>query len=195
MGSADPSSYFVNNRNVSEMNYDLMGNFNFNITDNLNFDGLVGFNLRVNKLNSLGISTNGGRVTPGLFTLANSLNPITSDNIAKTDYTKKVDGVFAKAGLGYKGTYYFDATIRRDLSSSLPKDNNTYYYPSVSSSIVFSNLVEYSWLNFGKFRINYAEVGSDTDPYNVYNNYDINSGCGGNPSGSIFLTIKEKRLI
>lgn len=184
VGSADPSSYFVNNRNVSEMNYDLMGNFNFNITDNLNFDGLVGFNLRVNKLNSLGISTNGGLVTPGLFTLANSLNPITSDNIAKTDYTKKVDGVFAKAGLGYKGTYYFDATIRRDRSSSLPKDNNTYYYPSVSSSIVFSNLVEYSWLNFGKFRINYAEVGSDTDPYNVYNNYDINSGFGGNPSGS-----------
>ena len=86
--------------------------------------------------------------------------------------------------IGVKGTYYFDATIRRDRSSSLPKDNNTYYYPSVSSSIVFSNLVDYSWLNFGKFRINYAEVGSDTDPYNVYNTYDINSGFGGNASGS-----------
>ena len=121
VGSADPSSYYVNNRNVSEMNYDLMGNFNFNLTNDLNFDGLIGFNLRVNKLNSLGISTNGGIVTPGLFTLANTLNPITSDNIAKTDYTKKVDGLFAKAGVGYKGTYYFDATIRRDRSSTLPK--------------------------------------------------------------------------
>ena len=184
VGSADPSSYYVNNRKVSEMNYDLMGNFNFNITNDLNFDGLVGFNLRVNKLNSLGISTNGGIVTPGLFTLANTLNPITPDNIAKTDFTKKVDGIFAKAGLGYKGTYYFDATIRRDRSSTLPINNNTYYYPSVSSSVIFSNLLKYSWLNFGKFRINYAEVGSDTDPYNVNNTYDINSGFGGNASGS-----------
>lgn len=183
VGSADPSSYYVAKRQVAELNYDLMGNFNFDIANDLNFDGLIGFNLRVNKLNSLAMSTNGGLVTPGLFTLANSLNPITSDNIAKTDFTKKVDGIFAKAGLGYKGTYYLDATLRRDRSSALPISNNTYYYPSLSSSIVFSNLVDYSWLNFGKFRINYAEVGSDTDPYNVFNTYDINAGFGG-PSGS-----------
>ncbi|MCL9770753.1 SusC/RagA family TonB-linked outer membrane protein [Flavobacterium sp. HXWNR69] len=184
VGSADPSRYYVNNRTVSEINYDLMGNFNFDITSDLNFDGLVGINLRVNKLNSLGISTNGGIVTPGLFTLANTLNPITPDNIAKVDYTKKVDGIFAKAGLGYKGTYYLDATIRRDRSSTLPKNNNSYVYPSISSSVIFSNLVDFDWLNFGKLRINYAEVGSDTDPYNVFNTYDINSGFGGNASGS-----------
>lgn len=184
VGSNGVSDYTSSQRKTSEFNYDLMGTLNYDVNENLTLDGLVGFNLRVNKLNSIEASTNGGLVTPGLFTLANSANPLTTDDYTKVDYTKKVDGVFAKIGLGYKGTYYLDATARRDRSSSLPSDNNTYFYPSVSASLVFSNLIKQDWLSFGKFRANYAEVGNDTDPYQIFNTYEITPGFGGASSAT-----------
>lgn len=179
VGSANVSRYNVVNRKASEYNYDLMANMNYDINKDLNINGLVGFNLRVNKLNSLEAETNGGLVTPGLFTLSNSVNPLTSEDYNKVDYTKKVDGVFAKVGLGYKGTYYLDVTGRRDRSSSLPVKNNTYFYPSVSTSIIFSNLIKKDWLTFGKIRANYAVVGNDTDPYQVFNTYGVGASFNG----------------
>jgi len=194
VGSVDVSSYNVSNRKISEVNYDLMGTFNYDISEDFTVDGLVGLNVRVNKANLLTIGTNGGLVTPGLFTLSNSANPLTSADYGKVDFTKKVDGLFAKVGLGYQGTYYLDATIRRDRSSALPIDNNTYYYPSVSTSIVFSNLVKQDWLNFGKIRANYAEVGNDTDPYNVFNTYVVNPGFGGSASASNPATFNNPNL-
>lgn len=194
VGSVDVSSYAVSNRKISEVNYDLFGTFNHSFSEDFSIDGLVGLNIRVNKANILAVGTNGGLVTPGLFTLSNSANPLTSSDYGKVDYTKKVDGVFAKAGFGYKGTYYLDATIRRDRSSALPIDNNVYYYPSVSSSIVFSNIVKQDWLNFGKIRANYAEVGNDTDPYNVFNTYVVNPGFGGAASASNPSTFNNPNL-
>lgn len=184
VGSSTVSRYNVVNRKASELNYDLMANVNYDINPDLNINGLVGFNLRVNKLNALGAGTNGGLVTPGLFTLSNSVNPLTSEDYNQTDYTKKVDGVFAKIGLGYKGTYYLDITGRRDRSSSLPLKNNTYFYPSVSTSIIFSNLLKKDWLTFGKFRANYAVVGNDTDPYQVFNTYGVGASFNGNATAS-----------
>lgn len=184
VGSSTVSRYNVVNRKASELNYDLMANMNYDINADLNINGLVGFNLRVNKLNSLEAGTNGGLVTPGLFTLSNSVNPLTSEDYNQTDYTKKVDGVFAKVGLGYKGTYYLDVTGRRDRSSSLPVKNNTYFYPSVSTSIIFSNLLKKDWLTFGKFRANYAVVGNDTDPYQVFNTYGVGASFNGAATAS-----------
>lgn len=184
VGSAGVSRYNFVNRKASELNYDLMANMNYDINSDLNINGLVGFNLRVNKLNSFEAETNGGLVTQGLFTLSNSVNPLTSEDYNKIDYTKKVDGVFAKVGLGYKGTYYLDVTGRRDRSSSLPVKNNTYFYPSVSTSIIFSNLLKKDWLTFGKIRANYAVVGNDTDPYQVFNTYGVGASFNGAATAS-----------
>jgi len=58
-------------------------------------------------------------------------------------------------------TVYLDATYRLDQSSTLPKDNWTYGYPSISASFLFSELIKADWLDLGKLRVNYAEVGND----------------------------------
>ena len=184
IGSSNVSDYTSTNRKASEMNYDLMGNFDYAISEKLNINGLIGYNMRVNNVNSLAASTNGGLVTPGLFTLSNSLNPLTSLDYEKIDYSKKVEGIFGKVGLGYEGTYYLDATLRRDRSSALPKNNNTYLYPSLSTSVIFSNILKKDWLTFGKFRANYAEVGNDTSPYQVFNTYEVGAPFNGNASAS-----------
>lgn len=177
VGSNDVSKYENTKRKSSEVNYDLMATASKRFNE-ITLDGIIGTNIRVNNYNMLNVSTNGGLIFPGVFTLDNTKNPITQDQINKIDYTKKVDGIFAKAGIGYKGTYYLDLTARRDRSSALPKANNTYFYSSVAGSLIFSNLIKKDWLNFGKLRANYAEVGNDTDPYHVFKTYDIGTSFG-----------------
>ena len=110
-------------------------------------------------MSSIFNSTNGGMVVPDLYAINNSQ----SDPLAAIEVAEKfgVDGIFASVSFGWKNTLYLDATIRRDQSSTLPVDNATYYYPSVALSFIFSELMDADWMQFGKVRINYAEVGND----------------------------------
>ena len=96
---------------------------------------------------------------------------------------KRVNSVFAQASADIAGLLFLDASYRIDWSSTLPDDNNQYDYPSVSASFLFSNLLNISWLGLGKVRVGWAEVGNDTDPYNVFASYTYNaSGAfGGYP--------------
>jgi len=150
--------YSRRNIDFSEENYDLMINFNKYVTDKFNISGVLGTNIRRTHLSSIYAETNGGLVLPGLYSLSNSLNlpPAPVENVEKVG----VDGFYGLASFGYDNLIYMDLTGRFDHSSTLPVDNSTYFYPSISSSFIFSNLVENNWLSFGKFRLNYAEVGS-----------------------------------
>jgi hypothetical protein len=67
----------------------------------------------------------------------------------------------------------------------LPEENNTYYYPSISGSFLFSNIVETDWLSFGKVRLNYAEVGNDAPWGSIKDTYDGNPSFGGTPLYSV----------
>lgn len=150
--------YSRRNINFSEENYDLMLNFNKYVTDKLNISGVLGTNIRRTDLSSIYAETNGGLVLKDLFSLSNSLNlpPAPIESVEKVG----VDGFYGLASFGYDNLVYLDLTGRFDHSSTLPEENSTYFYPSVSSSFVFSNLLDKSWLSFGKLRLNYAEVGS-----------------------------------
>ena len=89
-------------------------------------------------------------------------------NVQPATYKKQINSLYASASLGYLSTYYLEGTIRGDRSSTLPAANNTYIYPSVSGSIIFSNyLKNRNILSFGKVRASWAKVGSDTDPYQL----------------------------
>ncbi len=86
----------------------------------------------------------------------------------ENSYRKQINSLFAAANLGWKGLLYLDATLRGDKSSTLPKGNNTYVYPSFSGSFVFSQLIKRGdILPYGKLRASWAQVGSDTDPYQL----------------------------
>ena len=153
------SGYSRFNRSFMETNFDLIGNFNQKITEDLSFTGLVGTNIRRTSIGSIFASTNGGLEVPGLYSIQNSIaNPLAS---VETDEKVGVDGIFASVSFGWKNMLYLDGTIRRDHSSTLPVDNAVYYYPSVALSFIFSQLIDADWMQFGKVRLNYAEVGSD----------------------------------
>lgn len=185
-GSLGEYMYFK--QSVSENNYDLILNINKNITEDISLDANAGWNLRVEKTDRFVGNTNGGLSIPGLYTLANSKNALTAADISQFRGTKKVDGMYARASLGFYNMFYLDGSIRTDRSSSLWSGaQNRYWYPSVSGSFVFSELTKGTFVNFGKLRANYAIVGNDTDLYNLYNTYALNAsfegvGSATNPS-------------
>ncbi|MGL4519735.1 MAG: SusC/RagA family TonB-linked outer membrane protein [Phocaeicola sp.] len=89
-------------------------------------------------------------------------------SLQQNSYRKQINSLFGAVNLGWKNLLYVDATIRGDKSSTLPFGNNTYVYPSVSGSFVFSELIDNSTvLPYGKVRMSWAQVGSDTDPYQL----------------------------
>ena len=93
-------------------------------------------------------------------------------SIQQNTYKKQINSIYGSASIGYDHTYYLEGTIRGDKSSTLPTSNNTYVYPSVSASWVFSEyLKNKNIITYGKFRASWAKVGSDTDPYQLALNY------------------------
>ncbi len=176
-----PSGYARRNINFMETNYNLMVNFTKNLTSKLNLTALVGGNIRKDNYNRIYASTNGGLIVPGIFAVNNSVSPPLAPQ--ERAYQIGVDGIFASASFGYNNMLYLDATVRRDESSTLPVSDNSYWYPSISGSFIFSNLLHADWLPFAKVRLNYAQVGNDAPPQSLLDSYALPS-----PFGSIPLT-------
>ncbi len=89
-------------------------------------------------------------------------------NVRENTYKKQINSIYGSASVGYKHTYFLETTLRGDKSSTLPAGNNIYVYPSVSASVVFSEFLKNkNIINYGKIRASFAQVGSDTDPYQL----------------------------
>lgn len=189
---SETSGYQRYDINFQEINYDFMLNFNKKIGDNISLTGVLGSNTRRNKRDNVLSSTIGGLVTPGIYALSNSKYELPFPIENKVSWG--VDGIYAQGSVGYRDTYFIDASIRRDISSTLPEGNNAYTYPAISGSFLFSNLVEADWLNLGKFRLNYAEVGSDADPLSLINTYTRSSNFNGEPIYTLPNTNKNANL-
>ncbi len=194
VGSVTTSSYQRFNRAYRETHYDLLATYDKNVSENINLKALLGFNLRRQHTESIRASTNGGLIVPKVYALSNSLN--TPNAPIEFDGTREVQGVFAGATFSWKDMFTLDATIRRDKSSTLPEDNNVYYYPSVAGGFVFSKLLPaQTWLSYGKFRANYAEVGNDAPIFSVHDVYAVIPPFGSNPQSSVTGTKNNPDLL
>ncbi len=179
IGSQNPSFYNRQNIGFDESNYNLILNFNKNFGDNFNIKALVGGNIQRDKIPSIFVSTNGGLLLPGYWSISNSVK--TPNAPTETDLRKEIDGIFGGVTFTYKDMLTLDATIRRDKSSTLPSAHDVYYYPSISANYVFSKLLPQTntWLSYGKIWVNYAQVGGDAPYYSVNNTYTINTPLNG----------------
>jgi len=180
IGSVNVPFYSRNDVSYRETNFDFLATVDKNISSDFNFKALLGANLRKDYTSTKLSSTNGGLVQPGFYALSNSVNPIKAP--LEELLEKEVGGVFAGATLTYKEMLTLDATVRRDVASTLPKGNNAYVYPAVSASWSFSKfLQDLTWLSSGKIRVNYAEVGNDAPYHSIINTYVINTPFDGSP--------------
>ncbi len=175
VGSQATSSYSLTQRQATEVNYEGKLTFRKKYND---FDviAFIGGNTRKQDYSRFTGETSGGLVISGLYNLSNS-----SDTAETEEYNEEVqvNSWFASGSVGYKNFAYLDATYRKDYDSTLPDGNNEYDYFSVSGSFIASELLDYSWLNNLKLRVNYGETGNGTDAYNVYNTYNIGDSFAG----------------
>lgn len=119
-----------------------------------------------------------------VVTDAVAFNSFKTNTVTETNIRKRTNSFYSTLSLGYHGYLFLDATIRRDISSSLPVANNSYWYPSLGASFVVSDALELksSFLDYLKVRASAAEVGNDTDPYQLSLNYALHSL---QPSGTV----------
>jgi len=111
-----------------------------------------------------------GLVIPDVFTYSNAKLPVTPRTFVNA---KEVRSLYANASIGYKSMLYLDVTGRQDWSSALPADANGYFYPSVGGSFVFSELIDASFLSFGKVRAGWAQVGNDVGALRINPTYPL----------------------
>lgn len=118
---------------------------------------------------------------PGIYSLNNSKVAIQSFAF---NSQKRINSLYAFSNLGYKDYLFLDLSLRNDWSSTLPTDNNSYLYYSASSSLVFSELLnlDNKSLSFGKLRVGYAQVGNDTNPYQLLATYNAQTAANGLPA-------------
>jgi TonB-linked SusC/RagA family outer membrane protein len=193
-GGLQLDAYSTNQYSDNEMNYE--GNLNFKKAfGDISLDGFVGGNIRLNRFEMLENSTAGGLSYPNYFDIAASVaRPVTTRYINNKD----VWSLYGKASFGYKNYLYLDATLRNDWSSALPSNNNSYLYPSVSTSFVFSELLKggiKDILSFAKIRGSYAQVGSDlgfNQVFTAINNGSIFNGNSSFEIGNQYRTGKVK---
>lgn len=154
---------------VAESNLEAMLRYSRKFGDLFDLSAFIGGNLMFFKSESFNNSS-ANQVIPGIESITNYVN----QSLVYGNPEKQVRSLYGAVNLGYKGMLYLDATLRNDWSSTLAKGNNSYMYPSVSGSFIFSNLLKNNRiLSFGKIRASWAEVGGDTGPYMLNLNYGV----------------------
>ena len=188
LGSVTVSNYNRTNINFTEANYDLIATYDKNLSSDFNLKALLGTNVRIDHYQSLAASTNGGLIVEKIYSLSNSANPITAplESNEKTQVWRNFPGLT----FSWRQLLTLDGTIRVDKSSTLPKANNSYWYPAGSFGFVFSKLIpQANWLSYGKFRANLAGVGNGTLAYKTDPYYSI-----GSPFGPAAITYLQTQL-
>ena len=124
----------------------------------------------------LNSSTNGGLSVVDLYNLSASNNTYSTNN-SETHYRTR--SFFGTATLGWDDFIYLDGSLRYDIDSRLPVDNNAYLYGGASFSVMLSKLINAPWLNFWKLRGSLAQVGSTLGAYNTLPTYTIDTKIHG----------------
>ena len=168
-----------------ETNLDLILSFDKQWGD-FHVDALGGANYRNNLYKNMSMTASDLTV-PDLFTISNAKgNP----SVNMYDYEKETNSLFFAANGSYKDFLYLGITGRNDWSSTLPSDNWSYFYPSVSLGLVLTEAfqLESDIFSYGKLRSSWAKVGGDTGPYQLDRTYSagtFNSISTFSPTGTL----------
>ena len=164
-GLSGANGRYININTLSTQRYaDLIARINTNFNENFSFNAIVGTSINntlANSATTLDSGLDPGLINANLFTLGNF-----GDNKLNTQSTgssREVQSLFGSATIGYKNMLYLDVAGRNDWSSTLVNTGTpSYFYPSVGVTALISEMTTLpEWINFGKVRATYAEVGND----------------------------------
>ncbi|MCL4637464.1 MULTISPECIES: SusC/RagA family TonB-linked outer membrane protein [Olivibacter] len=180
--SRSQSMYQEYSNNFHEFNYEFLATANKQWTD-FSLSGLVGGNIRDANRRVSDLQTGGPLVVPNYYDLRNSSGILANNGHGL--FREQVYSIFGSFSAGWKNMLYLDGTLRNDWWSTLPTNNNSFYYPSLTSSFVFSELEgirNIPWIDYAKFRLGWAEVGNGAAPYSLAQLYSSLPAFNGQPS-------------
>ena len=157
-----------------EINQDVMLTFDMPIND-FNINAVAGFNGNERQYSRMLTETTNLTI-PTYYNITNSAE---IPKIEEYQWKRRLYGVYAQAEVAWKNQLYLTLTARNDWSSTLPKENRSFFYPGMTVSYLFSELLKEKtpWLSFGKLRLAWGKTGNDasvymTDPYYVQGLFD-----------------------
>lgn len=180
------------NNNLQSLNADLVlfANHKFGKLSINSFAGVGRFQTSSSKneqrINSL--------IQAGLINLSNSGE---FPSVTQFSAKKLINSAYGSVSFGYNSYLFMDVTARNDWSSTLPAANNSYFYPSVGGSFIFTEAFKgfpKNILSFGKIRGSYAIVGNDTSPYQLAPTYTFNGIYNGQAYASLASTFYNPDL-
>ena len=179
-GAGSPyGSYAEDAYTVKENNTEVLATYIKQLNKNWGIDALLGFNVR-NKQYENNYQAAPRLAVADLYTLTNSRDPLTSSN---DFYRLRQYGLYGSIQLDYRRWAFLNITGRNDWSSTLPVDNNSYFYPSVTASVLLSEA--FGWrskaVNYLKIRGGWSQVGADANPYQLATVFTSETAFNGNP--------------
>lgn len=157
-----------------------------------NADFLLSYNSNLNDKTTLSLSAGGNQMTqdrkfrrtaanqlaiPGVYSFNNAAIPLTNN---QSNSERRINSLYATANVGFDNFLYLDVAGRNDWSSTLPEENNSYFYPSASVSAVLSEVIDLpNAFSFAKVRLGWGEVGNDTDPYSLLGYFQFDADTYG----------------
>ncbi|MCF8715520.1 SusC/RagA family TonB-linked outer membrane protein [Joostella atrarenae] len=147
-----------------ELNTDIRVTFNNSIFKDFDYNMMVGAASRRQSSNNKYSSTDGGLLVRDVYNLGNSAKqPLVSNRTSE----KEVNSIFGSIEVDYNNFVFLTVTGRNDWSSTLPSEDWSFFYPSISSGIILSEIFNFqdSFNNYFKLRASWAKVGNDTQPY------------------------------
>ena len=185
--------YGVDNSFFKEQNTDFLLSYKKTLNEDWSFSLSAGGN----QMDQTGRSTaqrTESLSIPGIY----NINNAQAGTITNSQYSsrKRINSLYGMGHAAYKDMVFLDVTGRNDWSSTLPPENNSYFYPSVSFSTVLTDVfkIKSNVLSFAKIRANWAQVGSDTDPYQLYNTVPFNQDWGDVKRATIEFNLKNNFL-
>jgi TonB-linked SusC/RagA family outer membrane protein len=169
---------------TSELNVDGLIGASHAITSNFSFDAAVGANTRRNQYEKVRVA--GSQfIVPYLYTLSNTKNVNTNPN-DNYDFSKlQVNSAYYTVDFSYKNLLTIGTTGRYDAYSTMPAADRTIFTPSVSASLIFSELIDLPAITFGKLRASWANTSGELgEAYKTAVYYSLGSPLNGNPVGS-----------
>ncbi|HET9824246.1 MAG TPA: TonB-dependent receptor, partial [Chitinophagaceae bacterium] len=150
----------------------------------LSLTGLIGQNINQRKFQDIAVQGDQLSV-PGFYNVGNGA--VFSVGSGEVTTLRRLLGYYGQASFNFKNWAFLELTGRADKSSTLPKDKNTYFYPSANIAFVFTDALKINsnFFSYGKVRASYAKVGRDADPY-LLNNVYVNGAFGNNVASFTF---------